>query len=427
VRIACPTGFISAILAIMRDTQPNYFVGLDIGTSTVRCVVGNLDLASEEPRMSVIGYGSSPNLGMRKGLVIHLDDVAAAVNQAVSEAERIAGVPIRNATININGVHISGLDSKGVIAISAANREITLEDKMRVEDAATIVQIPANREIIQVFPKNYRVDGHDAIKDPVGMRGVRLEVDTHIVTVATPSIRSLDAALEKAHVTANHHTVSGLAAAESVLNRQQKEAGTLVLDIGASTTNLAIIEDGEVQHVAVIPMGGIHVTNDLAIGLKTDLEIAELVKINHAALAGTSKGGRLSVVHDKINYAFESADIQMVVEARIDEIFEYVEKELKRVHKSRKLPGGVVITGGTANIPGIAPFARERLQLSARLGSLDNLEGIIDDIRKPEFITAVGLMQLDMLFAEQMHMQPSASHGGAGIMTTISGLLNRLK
>lgn len=413
----------------MRESQPNYFVGLDIGTSAVRCVVGSLDISTEEPRMSVIGYGRSENLGMRKGLVVHLDDVATAINQSVSEAERIAGVPIRQATVNVNGTHISGLDSKGVIAISAANREISLDDKLRVEDAATIVQIPPNREIIQVFPKNYRVDGHDSIKDPVGMRGVRLEVDTHIVTVATPNIRSLDAALEKAHVAASHHTVSGLAAAEAVLNRQQKEAGTLVLDIGASTTNLAVIEDGEVQHVAVIPMGGSHITNDLAIGLKTDLEIAELVKTHHAALAGAGKNGRLSVVHNKINYAFDADDIHMVVEARVDEILEYVEKELKRIHKSRKLPGGVVLVGGTAHIPGIAAFTREKLQLASRLGNLEGLSGIIDDIKKPEYVTAVGLMQLDMLFAEQIGMQHAGNqHGPAdGILGSISGIFKKLR
>jgi len=413
----------------MRDTQPNYFVGLDVGSSSVRCVVGSLDVSSEEPQMSVIGYGTAQNLGMRKGLVIHLDDVSSAINQAVSEAERLAGVPIRNATVNVNGAHISGIDSKGVIAISAANREISLDDKIRVEDAATIVQIPNNREIIQVFPKNYRVDGHDSIKDPIGMRGVRLEVDTHIVTVATPNIRSLDAALEKAHIAASHHTVAGLACAEAMLNRQQKEAGTLVIDIGASTTNLAIIEDGEVQHVAVIPMGGVNITNDLAIGLRTDLEIAELVKIHHAALAGAGKNGRLSVVHEKVNHVFDSEDIHMVVEARVDEIFDYIEKELKRIHKSRKLPGGVVIAGGTANIPGIAVFAREKLQLAARLGVVESLQGIGEDIvKKPEYITAIGLMQLDMLFAEQALMHPSGGGSGeGGIMDAVSGLFRKLR
>jgi cell division protein FtsA len=412
----------------MRDSQPSYFIGLDVGTSAVRCVVGSLDLVSEDPRISVIGHGTASNLGMRKGLVVHLEEVAGAINQAVSEAERLTGLPIRTATVNVNGAHISGLDSKGVIAISAANREITVEDKMRAEDAATIVQIPANREIIQVFPKNYRVDGHDSIKDPIGMRGVRLEVDTHIVTVATPNIRSLDSALEKAQITPSHHTVSGLSAAEAVLSRQQREAGTLVLDMGASTTNMAIIEDGEVQHVAVIPMGGINITNDLAIGLKTELDIAEMVKIQHAALAGEIKPGRLSVTYENRNHAFDSEEIAMIVEARVEEILDYVEKELKRIHKSRKLPGGVMIVGGTANLPGIAKFTKDQLQLSARIGKIEQPSGIIDDIKKPEYITAIGLMQLDMLFAEQMIDTPSARRDvGNSILNNVSNLLKRFK
>lgn len=385
----------------MNDPKPAYFFGLDIGTSNVRCVVGSLDMTSEEPKVSVVAHGSAVNSGMRKGTIVHVEDVVSAINQAVSEAERISGLPIRNATVNINGSHIQGVDSKGVIAISTANKEITIDDKLRVEDAATIMQIPPNREIIQVFPKNYRVDGHDSIKDPIGMQGVRLEVDTHIVTVASPNIRSLDSVLEKAHIQASHHTVSGLAAAEIVLTRKQKEAGTLVLDIGASTTNLAIIEDGEVQFVSVIPFGGINITNDLAIGLKVDLEIAEAVKIKHAGLGESAKSGRVSVEHERINHVFDGSEVAMIVEARVEEILEFVDKELKKVHKSRKLPGGVVLVGGTANIPGMANFVKEKLQLASRLGTLHQVAGITDGVKSLDFVTAVGLMNLDMLFAEQ--------------------------
>jgi cell division protein FtsA len=412
----------------MRDSDPSYFFGLDIGTSMVRCVVGSLDLTSEEPKVSVVGHGTAPNLGMRKGLIAHVEDVVGAINQAVSEAERISGVPVRHATVNINGSHIAGVDSKGVIAISTANKEISIDDKLRVEDAATIMQIPANREIIQVFPKNYRVDGHDSIKDPVGMQGVRLEVDTHIVTVATPNIRSLDAVLEHAHIHATHHTVSGLAAAEAVLNRKQKEAGTLVLDLGAGTINMAIIEDGEVQHVAVIPMGGISITNDLAIGLKTDLEIAEAIKVKHAALGSAAKDGKVSVEHERRNHVFSAAEVTMIVEARVEEMLEFVDKELKKIHKSRKLPGGVVLVGGTANMPGIAEFTREKLQLAARVGALNNIEGLVDGLKKSEFVTAVGLMQLDMLFAEQMIGNANARKAVAGsIIDNIGDLLKRFR
>lgn len=412
----------------MNESKPTYFFGLDIGTSMVRCVVGSLDINSEEPRISVVAQGSSQNTGMRKGTIVHVDDVVSAINQAASEAERISGVPIRNATVNINGSHILGLDSKGVVAISTANKEITLDDKLRVEDAATIMQIPANREIIQVFPKNYKVDGHDSIKDPIGMQGVRLEVDTHIVTVASPNIRSLNSVLDKAHIQASHHTVSGLAAAEAVLNRKQKEAGTLVLDIGASTTNLAIIEDGEVQFVSVIPFGGINITNDLAIGLKTDLEIAEAVKIKHAGLADLAKTGRVSVEHEKINHVFDGAEVSMIVEARVEEILEFVDKELKKIHKSRKLPGGVVLVGGTANIPGIANFTKEKLQLASRLGKLHNINGLVEEVKDISYVTAVGLMNLDMLFAEQ-----SITRGVVGkmvsdsILGNIGGLLKRFR
>src|SRR5438270_5207250 len=196
--------------------KPEKFVGLDIGTNTVRCVVGTYDPnGSNMP--SIIGHGQSPNQGMRRGAVVHVDEVADAIVHAVTEAERISGKQIKHATVNVNGSHVSGLDSEGVIAISAANREISTDDRLRVEEAATIVSLPPNREIVQFFAKSYSLDGQRNIKDPIGMHGVRLEVDAHIVTAATPNLRNLDMALQKAEVSATHHTVSGLAAAEAVL------------------------------------------------------------------------------------------------------------------------------------------------------------------------------------------------------------------
>lgn len=406
-----------------KEAAQHYF-GLDIGTSTVRCVVGMVDPA-DPGHPSIIGHGQAQNLGMRKGSVVHIDDVVEAVVHAITEAERLSGVHIQNATVNINGSHVTGMDSRGVIAISAVNREITAEDRMRVEEAATIVQLPANREIIQVFAKNYRLDGQDNIKDPLGMHGVRLEVDTHIVTAATPNLRNLDAVLDKARVTPTHHTVSSLAAAEAVLTRQQKESGTLLLDIGAGTTNLVVIEDGEVQYVAVIPMGGINITNDLAIGLKTDLDIAELVKIKHASLVGGHQGGLIKVSHEGADYEFVKSDVAMITEARVEEILEYVDKELKKIHRSRKLPGGVVIVGGTGNLPGIAGFAKEHLQLAARVGQLQPLGGLVDTVQDVAYAPAVGLMLLDMLL-----LPPDASPTGSpneGVFGAIDGLLKKFK
>jgi cell division protein FtsA len=410
----------------MRESAAPAYVGLDIGTSTVRCVVGTRD-PSDPSVISVIGHGSSVNQGMRKGVVMHIDDATEAIVQAITEAERISGVQIHRATVNVNGGHVTGLNSRGVIAISSPDREISVDDRERVEEAATIVKLPPNREIVQVFAKNYRLDGQDNLKDPVGMHGVRLEVDCHIVTAASPNLRNLDLALEKAQVIPQHHTVSALAAAEAVLDRKQKEAGTCVIDIGAGTTNLSVIEDGEIQHVAVIPMGGTHVTNDLAIGLKTDLEIAEAVKLKHARL-GDQTDKPIRMVVDDVPHMFSGGEVNMIVEARVEELLEYVEKELQRIHRARKLPGGIVIVGGSSALPGLSEFAREKLQLPARIGKVRGLAGLVDTVDTPAFATAAGLMLLDILLTPvAMEQDPGHSFNAAGVSNTLGRLWGKIK
>ncbi len=408
----------------MSDQATTQFIGLDIGTSTVRCVVGSYE-AGGDNILSIIGHGSAKNLGMRKGNIVHPDDVASAIVDAVTEAERVSGRHITNATVNINGSHVVGMNSRGVIAISSANREITADDRLRVEEAATIVKLPPNREIIQVFAKNYRLDGQDNIKDPVGMQGVRLEVDTHIVTAATPNLRNLELVLEKAKVVANHQSVSSLAATEAVLTREQKEAGTLLLDIGAGTTNMIVLEEGEVQHTAVLPIGGIHITNDLAIGLKTDLDIAEQVKLQHGGLAKHAKTGRVSVVVGKNKHDFDAEEIHMIIEARVEELLEYVDKELRKIQRSRKLPGGVVLVGGTSKLLGIDLFAKEKLELAARVGRLQPLAGLLDTVQDPSYSTAVGLMLLDMLLG--VSSNPQANAQGAGVSELVGSLFKRFR
>lgn len=389
----------------MREQPTQHFVGLDIGTSAVRCIVGTAD-PTDPSRPAIIGHGFSENKGMRKGVVAHPDDVTDAVINAVKEAERVSGFEIKSATVNVNGTHVKGINSKGVIAISTANREISNEDRNRVEEAATIVSLPPNKEIIQVFAKNYRIDGQDNIKDPVGMHGVRLEVDTHIVTATTPYVSALHEVLNEAKIIPSHQTVSSLAAAEAVLTRQQKEAGTLVVDIGAGTTNIVVIEDGEVQHIGVIPVGGMHLTNDLAIGLKTDLDVAEKVKLEHAKLNHDSKVKTIKTTINKTSHSFDSEEIYMITEARMEELFELIDKELKKIHKSGRLPGGVVLVGGVANLPGIDDFAKDKLQLAARVGKMQPIGGLIDTVSDLSFRTSIGLMLLDMFLI------PSASDKG---------------
>lgn len=379
----------------MRDQSPTYYCGIDIGTQRVRCIVGIQD-QNDPTKLSVVGHGLADNTGMRKGVITHIDEVSEAVIKAVTEAERVTGTSITSATLNVNGSHIQGINSRGVIAISTANKEITPSDRLRAEEAASTIQMPPNREIVQVFSKNYRVDGQDNIKDPVGMQGVRLEVDTHIVTATTPNIKNLNETLQSARIHPNRYTLSSLASAEATLNRQQREAGTLVLDIGAGTIGFSVIEDGEIQHVAVIPMGGVHITNDLAIGLKTDLDIAEEVKIAHGSIEQKEYPETVTVTYNDEKYTFDTDDVRMIIESRMEEIFEYIEKELRKIGKSQKLPGGVVLTGGTANLKGIAEFAKEKLQLAVRVGSVEQVSGLLDAITDPAYTTAVGLMMLDM-------------------------------
>ncbi len=411
----------------MRDHAFPHFVGIDIGTSTVRCVVGMFD-NPESTTPSLIGYGSATNSGMRKGVVSHVEEVAQAITQAVTEAERLSGIRINSATVNIGGAHVAGVNSRGVIAISTANREITLEDRLRVEEAATIIQLPPNRDIIQVFAKNYRLDGQDNIKDPVGMNGVRLEVDTHIVTAATPSLKSLTSALEKASIHPSHYTVSSLAAAEAVMTRQQKESGTCLLDIGAGTTSLVVFEDGEVQHVAVLPIGGMHLTNDLAIGLRTDLDIAEAAKLQFGTVKPEAKINRqVRVKHDGQDHMFNQGDIHMILEARIEELLEYVDKELKKIQKSRKLPGGVIIVGGSSKLPGLAAYVRDTLQLSARIGHLQPLGGLVDAIQDEPYTTAIGLMWLDMLLGQSADSAATGVGSGNGLVQTATNVFKRFK
>lgn len=408
----------------MREQPTHFFVGLDIGTSKVRCVVGTLD-SDDDTKLSIVGHGHADNIGMRKGMVVHVDDVAAAIQEAIHEAERVSGAHISGATINVNGSHVLGLNSKGVIAISTANREISQEDRFRVEEAATIVKLPPNREIVQVFAQNYRLDGQDNIKDPVGMQGVRLEVDTHIVTASSPNMRNLDIALEKAHLAIHHHTVSSLAAAEAVLSRQQKESGTLLLDIGAGTTNLVVLEDGEVQYVAVLPIGGINLTNDLAIGLKTDLDIAEEVKLQHGTLSSQHKKVKAAVTVNQKRYEFDPEDIHMIIEARVEELLELVDKELRKIGRSQKLPGGVVLVGGSAKLPGLDEFTKEKLNLAARVGKLQTIGGLQDMVDDPAYYSAVGLALLDMLLLPSEQMGQGMPN--KGVFNLIEGLFGKIR
>lgn len=399
------------------------FVGLDIGTANVRCVIGTMNETDEVP--SILGVGEVPSRGMRKGVIVHPDDVAACVNEAVHQAERLAGIQVHGVTVSVNGSHISSEASRGVVAINSTQHPITAADRDRVEEAATVIRLPVNREIIQVFAKNYRIDGQDGIKDPVGMQGVRLEVDTQIVTGSTPNLRNVELVLEKCNLVLHNRIVPSVAAVEACLERQQKESGTAVVDIGAGTTSIAVIEEGEIQYVGVIPVGGQHITNDLAIGLRTDLDIAEQVKVAHASLL-PRKGHdpkQAAVVQGRQTHYFSHEEISMIVGARVEEMMELIDKELKRIQRSRKLPGGVVFCGGTAKLPGLVETARDVLNLPVKRATPQQLGGLSDQLEGPAYAAVCGLMLLDMLLTPQA--AAGADHLNTGISSLFKGFFKK--
>lgn len=374
-----------------------YAIGLDVGTTKVRCVVGHIDGPQATP--TIIGVGECANSGMRKGTVVNLVNTASAIDKALEEAERMSGHEIHEATVSINGSHIVGMSSRGVIAVGAGGHEITEDDLARVEDAATVVQLPANREILEVTPRSYQLDGQDNIKDPLGMTGVRLEVDAHVITALGPHLKNLLKAFEMTETKTNGTIVAGLAAARAVVSDQQTENGVVLVDIGGSTTNIAVYEEGDLQHVAVLSVGSVNITNDLAIGLKTDLDIAEKVKLEHAYALANQRKDATDTVKVKIGkdiHEFTTSDIDMIVDARLEEIFELVNKELKSIGRAAKLPGGVVLSGGGAQLRGIADYAKEALQLSARIGQAEEFSGVGDKVNNPAWNTALGLMLIDL-------------------------------
>jgi cell division protein FtsA len=376
----------------MQETS-RYAVGIDIGTTTVRCVIGHIDGTTGTP--TIVGVGQAANSGMRKGSVANLAGPAQAIDDALGEAERMSGYQVNSAAISINGAHILSTKADGMIAVGGMDHEINNEDLARIEEVATLGKIPANREILEVVPHSYRLDGQDNIKDPIGMTGTRLEINANVVSALAPHLLNLQKSAEMAKVEPHVIAPAVLASARAVLSEQQLENGVAVIDLGGATTSLAVFEEGDLQYVAVLPVGGVSISNDLAIGLKTDPEIAEKVKIAHAAATPRSDVKEVSVTHDKETYSFSSADVDEIVEARLDEIFDAINKELKKAGPAGQLPSGVVLTGGTAKLGGIAAYAKENLGLAARIGKPAGYAGVAENIEEPQFAGVVGLMLMD--------------------------------
>ncbi len=389
--------------------------GLDIGSHAVRIAVGKpVPSPDGKQQIHVIGAVEVPSIGVSRGTITGIDDAVSAVSKALEQAERITGVPINAGWVGITGSHIISQESRGVVGVSRSDGEIREEDVERAIEAARTVATPTNYEILHVIPKGFIVDGQRGIKDPVGMNGIRLEVDALIIQGLSSQIKNLTKCVYRTGLDIEDLVYSILATSEAVITSRQKDLGVCVVNIGASTTSLAVFEEGEVLHTAVLPIGGVHVTSDIAIGLRTSLDVAEQLKLRYATC-------RPEEVHkkDDINLAELGAPepelvgrrfVADIVQARVQELFEMVDRELQKVERSGMLPAGVVLTGGSSKLAGILEQAKESLRLPVSLGTPIGISSVIERAHDPSLSTAIGLV----LWGQ--NIRGSGEGGGIGKM-----------
>lgn len=389
------------------ENDSKVIVGLDVGTSNIKVLAGVV----KDGQISIVGISETPTSGMRKGVVSDMASLSKSIDEALGQVEKTTGYEINTATVNINGSSIISTKTDGMIVV--AGQEINPDDLRRLEELATIGKIPDNRVILKVIPHDYILDGQAGIKDPLGMTGSRLEIKANVISTLTPYLDGLRRVTSLAEVTPSRVVVSSEASARAVLNEKQCENGVMLLELGASTTGIAIYEGGDLQYLAVLPVGANNVTNDLALGLQIDPELAEVVKLTRASAVFSDKTKKVSVKHNKQTYEFDQADIDEIVDMRLKEIFEMVNDKLHESGYAGKLPSGVVLTGGGAKLAGIDNYVKNALGLVTHIANCQHqFRGLSDKITGPEYMTAVGLMLYDLeAYNADQITEPKASGG----------------
>lgn len=376
-------------------TEGKIVVGVDIGTSKIATIIAKVD----EENVNVLGVSEVPSAGIRKGQIVDIEQVVLSINNSLEGAERMAGFSASHVIASIGGSHIESQNSRGVVAVSHPDEEITESDLARVIEAAKAVSMPSSREIIHVLPRSYIVDGQEGIKAPLGMTGVRLEVDTHIISAYNISVRNLEKAFSEVGVDVDGIVFSGYASSLSVLSNTEKELGVVLVDIGGGTTDISIYVDGSVAYSSVLPIGARHITNDLAIGLRISLESAEKIKLLLSSGKALKKEGgekdeidlsSLNLPED-LTKVSEKTLIDGIIKPRLNEIFTFIGLEIKKSGFGGQTPSGLVVTGGGALTIGVVDAAKRMLAMPVRIGKPVNIKGIIDEIQNPAFATAVGL------------------------------------
>jgi cell division protein FtsA len=367
-----------------------FIVGLDIGTTKICVVVGR---ASEE-KISIVGIGSHPSTGLRKGVVVNMDSTVNSIKKAVEEAELMAGIKIDSCLAGIGGAHIKSFNSNGVVAIK--DKEVRPDDIERAIDAAKAVAIPADRELIHVIPQEFIVDDQDGIKDPVGITGVRLEVKVHIVTGNISSAQNIIKCCRLAGLSVDDVILGQLASSEATLTEEEKEIGAALVDIGGGTSDIAIFSNGSIKYTSVLPFGGNNITNDIAIGLRTPIDDAEKIKKKYGCafsnMVGANETIEVPSVGGRKSRTLQRKTLADIIEPRVEEVAELIYEEIKKSGQEKLLASGVIITGGCANLEGMPELAEGIFNLPARRGSPIGVGGLVDVVNNPSYATGVGLL-----------------------------------
>ena len=377
-------------------SKKDILVGLDIGTTKICCIVGEVvEGSGPEPSIDIVGIGTAPSNGLRKGVVVNIDSTVESISKAVEEAELMAGVEISTVFAGIAGGHIKSFNSTGVVAVK--DKEITQYDIQRVIDAAKAVAIPMDREVIHIIPQEYIVDDQDGIRDPIGMNGVRLEVKVHIVTGAVSSAQNLIKCANKAGLNVAEICLQPIASSEAVLGADEKELGVVLVDIGGGTTDIAIFREGAVVHTSVLAIGGNHITNDVALGLRTPQQEAEELKIKYgcamASLVNPDETVEVAGVGGRKPRVLSRKILAEIIEPRMEEIFMLIQREVMKSGYQELLSGGVVVTGGSTLLEGTVELGEFVFEMPVKRGVPQAVGGLRDVVNSPKYSTGVGLLK----------------------------------
>ncbi len=369
----------------------NLIVGLDIGTSKVVSIVAEIN---DENEIEIIGLGSCRSRGLKKGVVVNIESTVQTIRSAIQEAELMAGCNIHAVFTGIAGNHIRSLNSHGIVAIR--DNEVTAGDIERVIDAAKAVAIPADQKILHIIPRDFIIDGQEGIKEPIGMSGVRLEAKVHIVTGAVSAAQNIIKCVRRCGLEADDIVLEQLASSYSVLTEDEKDLGVCLVDIGGGTTDLAVFTNGAISHTSVIPIAGDHVTNDIAVALRTPTQNAEEIKVQHACalaqLANSDETVEVPSVGNRPLRRMSRQTLAEVVEPRYVELFSLVQAELRRSGYERQIVAGIVLTGGSSNMQGVVELAEEVFHMPVRVGTPQYVSGLVELVRNPIYATGVGLL-----------------------------------